>query len=134
MLVGFEHVGMTSRNMPRTLEFYCGLLGLTVAYSKSVDAGEIVFLNAGGGMLEIICPKAPHMDGFRDVPPYEAGMRHVTFAVTDVDAMFERLVAAGAPIVERPRPPIYPAMMKRVAFVRDPDGILVELVERAEGR
>ncbi len=108
--------------------------GLKVAFSKSVEGGEIAFLDTGSGMLEFISPKAPQMDPFRDVPPYEAGMRHLTFAVTNVDEMFERLVAFGAPVVERPRAAVYTAMVKRVAFVRDPDGTLVEIVERADGR
>lgn len=133
MLVGFEHVGMTSSNLDRTIDFYCGLLGLTLALRKRNPRGEMAFLDTGNGMLEVACPSAT-VTRSRDVPPHEAGMRHLTFAYTDVDAMVEKLEAAGIDILERPRPAVFTQMISRVAFVRDPDGIIVELIERAEDR
>ena len=119
--------------MDRTIAFYCGLLGLRLALRKTVDAGELAFLDAGGGMLEVVAPKGG-AGRFRDVPLSEAGMRHLTLAFTDVDAMVERLEAAGVEIAERPRNAYNPEIVRRVAFVRDPDGILVELIERSPDR
>jgi glyoxylase I family protein len=133
MLLGFEHVGMTVSDMDRAVEFYCGLMGLQLAHRRTTAGGELAFLNAGGGMLEIAAPTAK-AGRFRDVPHSEAGFRHITFAYDDVDGMVEMLEAAGVEIVERPRRAFNTEMIRRVAFVRDPDGILVELVERAEGR
>lgn len=133
MLLGFEHVGTTSGDMDRTIAFYCGLLGLRLALRKSVDAGELAFLDAGGGMLEVVAPKAG-AGRFRDVPMSEAGMRHLTFAFDNIDSMVETLEAAGVEIAERPRDAYNPEIVRRVAFVRDPDGVLVELVERAPDR
>ena len=133
-LIGFEHVGMTSSDLDRTIAFYCDLLGLTLAVRRQNEKGEMAFLDTGSGMLEIACPIAPRFSRSRDVPPHEAGMRHLTFAFTSVDAVFARLEAAGVEIVERPRPAFFTEMIKRVAFVRDPDGIIVELIERAEHR
>ena len=133
MLIGFEHVGMTCIDLDRTIAFYCDLLGLTLALRKSSDKGEMAFLDTGSGMLEIACPVAD-ITRSRDVPPHEAGMRHLTFAVTDVDAMAARLTAAGVEFFEGPRPAFFTEMLKRVAFCRDPDGIIIELVERVDGR
>ncbi len=133
MLLGFEHVGMTSGDMDRTIAFYCGRLGLTLRMRKANDIGEVAFLDAGGGMLEVIAPKAG-ATGFRDVPMSEAGMRHLTLAYDSVDAMFAKLEAAGVDVVERPRDAFNTEMIRRVAFIRDPDGIIVELIERAPGR
>lgn len=133
MLLGFEHIGTTSGDMDRTIAFYCGLLGLRLALRKSVDAGELAFLDAGGGMLEVVAPKGG-AGRFRDVPMSEAGMRHLTFAFDDVDAIIEKLEAAGVEIAERPRDAYNPEIVRRVAFVRDPDGMLVELIERATNR
>jgi glyoxylase I family protein len=133
MAIHFEHVGMTCGNLDRTIAFYCDLLGLTLALRKSSDNGEMAFLDTGNGMLEIACPRAD-ISRSRDVPPHEAGMRHLTFAVDSVDALFARLEAAGIDILERPRQAFFTEVIKRVAFVRDPDGIMVELVERADSR
>lgn len=133
MLIGFEHIGMTSGDMDRSIAFYRDLLGLTLRLRKANADNEVAFLDAGGGMLEIIAPKAG-AGRFRDVPMSEAGMRHLTLAYDSVDAMFDKLEAAGVEIVERPRDAHNKEMIRRVVFVRDPDGIIVELIERAEGR
>tara|TARA_R110000868_G_scaffold35150_1_gene126161 strand:+ start:2006 stop:2416 length:411 start_codon:yes stop_codon:yes gene_type:complete len=133
-LIGFEHVGMTASNAGRTIAFYCDLLGLRLALRKAQPNGDLLFLDAGGGMLEIMVPNIVDTTRSRDVQPGEAGMRHLTFAFTDVDAMLARLEAAGVEVVERPRNAHNTEMVKRVAFVRDPDGIIVELIERAENR
>lgn len=133
MAVSFEHVGMTCSDLDRTIAFYCGLLGLTVALRKNTERGEMAFLDTGSGMLEIACPQAD-VSHSRDVPPHEAGMRHLTFAVDSVDTLFAELEAAGVEVLERPRPAFFTEMIKRVAFVRDPDGIMVELIERADSR
>lgn len=133
MLIGFEHVGMTSGNLDRTIAFYCDLLGLTLALRKASDRGEMAFLDTGSGMLEVSCPKAD-ISRSRDVPPHEAGMRHLTFAFDSVDATIEKLEAAGVEVLEAPRPAFFTEMIQRVAFVRDPDGVIVELIERADHR
>jgi len=133
MAVSFEHVGMTSRDLDRTIAFYCDLLGLTLVLRKQTDRGQLAFLDTGNGMLEVASPLAD-IARSRDVPPHEAGMRHLTFAVEDLDAMVGRLETAGVEIIERPRNAVNTTLIRRLAFVRDPDGILVELVERAEGR
>lgn len=134
MLLGFEHVGMTVSDMDRAVAFYCGLLGLKLALRKPVDRGEIAFFDTGSGMLEVFAPLASTVDRFRDVPLHEAGLRHLTFAFSDIAEVLARLSAAGFEPIEGPRPARNTALLKQLAFVRDPDGILVELVERGEGR
>jgi len=134
MLLGFEHVGMTVSDMDRAVAFYCDLLGLRLALRKTVERGEIAFFDSGAGMLEVFAPASRMVDRFRDVPIHEAGLRHITFAFDDVDAKLAELDAAGVEIAERPRDAFNTEMIRRVAFVRDADGILVELIERAAGR
>ncbi|UYN99739.1 MAG: VOC family protein [Devosia sp.] len=133
MLIGFEHVGMTVSDMDRAIDFYCGLLGLTLRYRKRNAGGEVAFVDAGGGMLEMVAPDN-EVGRFRDVPTSEAGLRHVTLAYDNVDEMIALLQAKGVEIAERPRDAHNKAMISRVAFVRDPDGVLVELIERAADR
>lgn len=131
-LLGFEHIGMTSSDLDRTIAFYCGLLGFKLVLRKPQTKGEAAFLDAGGGMLEVFAPGP--VDATRDVPQDEAGIRHLTFAYSDIGAMIEKLAAADVEIIEQPRIAHNTEMFKRVSFVRDPDGIIVELVERADGR
>ena len=133
MLIGFEHIGTTSRDLDRTIAFYCDLLGFRLVLRKPQPSGDLAFLDAGGGMLEVFAP-ARDIAPARDVPPAEAGMRHLTLAVTSVDEMITQLETAGVEILERPRPANNTELIKRVAFVRDPDGVIVELIERADNR
>lgn len=134
MLLGFEHVGMTVSNLDRAVHFYCDLLGLRLALRKTIERGEVAFFDTGSGMLEVFAPHASTVDRFRDVPHHEAGLRHITFAYDSIDALFDTLEQAGIEIVERPRDAYNTEVIRRVAFIRDPDGILVELIERSAGR
>lgn len=129
MLLGFEHVGMQVSDLDATLGFYVNLVGLKLVLRKATDQGELAFLDAGGGMLEISAP-AGGLARAADVPDGQAGVKHLTFRVDDVDAAFARLDAAGVEVVGRPRATVHTEILRRTCFVRDPDGIVVELVER----
>jgi catechol 2,3-dioxygenase-like lactoylglutathione lyase family enzyme len=82
----------------------------------------------GHGRLELTRFHAPPGgDGDRDAPPNALGLRHVSFAVDDLDDILARLRARGTELVgevERYRD-IY-----RLCYVRGPEGIIVELAER----
>ncbi|MBP2449355.1 VOC family protein [Rhizobium leguminosarum] len=130
MLKSFEHVGMTVSDMDRTVDFYCGLLGLRLHLRKVMpDGGEIAFFDAGGGMLEILAPAGGAARAV-DVPEATAGLRHLTFLFENVDETFARLEKAGVEIKERPRLAINAEVLHKVAFPRDPDGIQIELAEK----
>lgn len=134
MLVGFEHIGMSVSDLDRSVAFYRDLLGLTVKLRKTQrNGGEVAFLEAGGGQLEIMAAPAGAAPA-TDLAMGTAGLRHITFAVDDVDETFRRLVASGVPPMEAPRDAYNTEMLRRIAFVRDPDGIAVELVERSPSR
>jgi len=131
-LVGFEHAGLTVADLDRTIDFYCGLLGLTLILRKPQATGELAFLDTGSGMLEIFCrPRAARAS---DVADGVSGVRHLTFAFDDVDAMVAKLAEAGVDIIEQPRAAHNRELIARVAFCRDPDGMQVELIERAASR
>jgi glyoxylase I family protein len=131
MLKSFEHVGMTVSDMDRAIEFYCTLLGLRLHLRKTAaDGSHVAFLDAGGGMLEIFAP-ANGAARAVDVPEGTAGLRHLTFLFRDIDETFAKLEKAGVEIKERPRLAVNREVLHKVAFLRDPDGILIELAERA---
>ena len=130
MLKGFEHIGMTVGNLDRSIEFYQGLLGLKLLLrKKQPNGGEVAFLDAGGGQLEMVQPPGPVAPA-RQVPQGEAGLRHITIAVDDIEAAYRQLMAAGVRSVEPPRNAFNKEMLAKVGFVLDPDGIVVELAQR----
>jgi glyoxylase I family protein len=132
MLKHFEHVGMTVSDLDRSLGFYVDLLGLNLVLRKPAPSGrgETAFLDAGGAMLEISAPAGPVSTPAREVRSDEAGLRHLSFTFEDIEATHARLVAAGVESVEPPRDAFNTEILSRVAFVRDPDGIVIELVQR----
>jgi glyoxylase I family protein len=131
-LVGFEHAGVTVADLDRSIAFYCGLLGLKLVLRKPQNVGELAFLDAGGGMLELF--GRPGAAPSVDVPVGTAGVRHLTFAFDDIDALVAELEAAAVEITERPRDAYNTELLRRVAFCRDPDGMQIELVERSRPR
>lgn len=130
MLKSFEHVGMTVSNMDRAVEFYCTLLGLRLHLRKTApDGSDLAFLDASGSMLEIFAPA----DGAAravDVPEGTSGLRHLTFLFKNIDETFAKLEKAGVELKERPRLAVNREVLHKVAFVRDPDGIVIGLAER----
>ncbi|MBI4921270.1 MAG: VOC family protein [Devosia nanyangense] len=130
MLVGFEHVGMTVSNLDRSIEFY-ELLGLRLRLRKrQPNGGEVAFMDAGGGQLEMGQPPGTVVTPARRPVKGEAGMAHLTLAVDDVDADYRALTEAGVVGMEAPRAAHNSEILSKVAFVLDPDGIVIELAER----
>lgn len=136
MLMNFEHVGMTVSDLDRTIRFYCDLIGMRLVVRRGTNGGgEVAFLEApGGAQLEMIRPPGDVARPARPISNAEVGIRHITFNFDDVDRTYGRLLAAGVTVIERPRDAIHKDMLSRVAFVLDPDGIVVELVQRSQER
>ncbi|WP_309082910.1 VOC family protein [Chelativorans sp.] len=129
MLKGFEHVGMTVRNIDRSLAFYVDLLGMELVVRRpGRDGDEVAFLSAGNCMLELVSPATGALLA-EDVAVGRAGVRHLTFCFDSVDDTYRRLEAAGVEMVERPRLAYNSDIVHKVAFCRDPDRLLIELTE-----
>ena len=124
----FSHVGMTVSSIDRSLAFYVDLLGLRLIDRRPGTRGdEVCFVEAGGFMLELIGPSTGALLA-EDVATGRAGLWHLTFRVDDVDAMTDAVRAQGIEIVEGPRGAHNQRIARRIAFCRDPDGILVEFL------
>ncbi len=119
-----DYVVLIVADLDRALAFYTGALGLDLQHR----AEQYAQMKAGTTRLSrytrdamaetlgtAIDPPAP------TAPAFELG-----FKVTDCDAAFADLVAGGAPAVVAPttRP-----WGQRTAYVRDPDGNLIELAQ-----
>jgi catechol 2,3-dioxygenase-like lactoylglutathione lyase family enzyme len=137
-----EHVGIVVDDIAAATAFFVEL-GLKLQGEASVEGGwvdrvvglddvraEIAMLETpdGNGRVELAkfhCPSGPGGDG--GAPANALGIRHVSFAVDDIDAVVAGLRARGAELVgevERYKD-IY-----RLCYVRGPEGIIVELAER----
>lgn len=129
-----DHVGLNVADLPAAVRWYREAFGFEVDLEGRVDAIELDFVmlrDADGGRLELL-HRPGSAPGLRAADAAEAalseGFGHVAFDVGGLDGVFARVVAMGAREVMAPRPSPEPGI--RMAFVADPEGNLVELLER----
>ncbi|WP_254525037.1 VOC family protein [Natrinema caseinilyticum] len=121
-----SHTALWVSDIDRTRAFYVDALGLRENWSFTGDDGvENVYI--GGDDAEFQFKYDP--DGGPAIDP--GTMAHVAVTVDSTDDALERLVDRADPPV-RMDPTTMADIGCRVAFVEDPDGYDVELVERLE--
>ena len=118
----YLHTMVRVRDLDASLRFYVEALGLREVRRRDVPQGRftLVFLAAPGS------PDAEVELTFNwDDEAYTGGRNfgHLAFEVDDIHAACERLQAHGVTINRPPRD-------GRMAFVRSPDGISVELLQK----
>ncbi|MFC6716996.1 VOC family protein [Natrialbaceae archaeon GCM10025810] len=121
------HTALWTDDLDETIEFYVDVLGLERTWGFTADDGvENVYVGTEDG-AELQFKYDP--DG--ESTPDPAGIDHLALGVDDTDAVFERVVEETGCEVE-----VEPTTMEdidvRVAFIRDPAGYVVELVEHLE--
>ena len=120
------HTALWVSDIERTRDFYVDALGLTENWSFTGDDGvENVYI--GGENAEFQFKHDP--DGGPEID--SGSMAHLAVGVDSTDETFERLLERADPPVET-EPTTMDEIGVRVAFVEDPDGYVVELVEELE--
>lgn len=126
----FLHTMIRVGNLNRSVRFYTELLGMTELRRRDVPDGKytLAFLgygtgNAeGGGEIELTYNYG--------VETYEHGTAfgHLAVAVPDVAAACERVRNGGGRVTREAGPVKFGTTV--IAFVEDPDGYKIELIER----
>jgi lactoylglutathione lyase len=119
-----DYLVLIVEDLDRALRFYTGVLGLRLGHRS----GEYAQLDTGATRLGLYTRRAmANILGMPlDAPAASAPGFEIGFKVADVDAAFSDLVARGA------LPAVAPSDRpwgQRTAYVRDPDGYLVELAQ-----
>lgn len=130
-----DHVGLNVADLGALEDWYVSAFGYVREFAARLDVFEldIVMLihPERGDRLELL-HRPGSRAGLRAETPPEAvltqGYGHLAFDVDGVDAAHDRLVALGARSVMSPRPSPEPGV--RMAFVSDPEGNLIELLDR----
>ena len=123
------HTMIRVRDLERSIDFYTRLLGMKLLRRKYYPSGKftLVFVGYGDEAKNAVVELTHNWD---QTEPYElgTGFGHLAIGVADVYGTCERLESEGVPI---PRPA---GPMKHggsvIAFVEDPDGYKIELIER----
>jgi lactoylglutathione lyase len=119
-----DYIVLIVQDLDRALHFYSRVLGLRLGHRS----GDYAQLDTGTTRLALYTRSAmaKTLSMSLDGPAANAPGFEIGFKVADVDAAFSELVACGAlPVV----PPTDRFWGQRTAYVRDPDGHLVELAQ-----
>jgi lactoylglutathione lyase len=122
----YLHTMVRVKDLDAALDFYCGKLGLVEVRRHDVPAGRftLVFLAAPEDADN---PDAPQVELTYNYDPEDYGggrnFGHLAYEVEDIYAACQRLADRGVTINRPPRD-------GRMAFVRSPDGISVELLQK----
>ena len=126
----YLHSMVRVADLNASLRFYCDHLGLVEARRIDNEGGRftLVFLCAPDDLERARVDQAPMVELTHNWDPeaYGPGARnfgHLAYAVDDIYAACERLQRGGVTISRPPRD-------GRMAFVRSPDGISVELLQK----
>jgi catechol 2,3-dioxygenase-like lactoylglutathione lyase family enzyme len=134
----FCHLVLGVTDMARALGFYRDLLGMDIVFdqlisgepfdavlhAKQQQQGRVVGGLIGGLMVELLSlggtpsPTTPTKPGI-------VGIQNISLSVTDLDATYRSIVAAGYEPDQKP----FAIDRVRMFFVKDPDGTPVEFIE-----
>jgi glyoxylase I family protein len=132
-VTGLDHTGLNVGDLEAAGEFYARAFGFEAELRFELPDGirGAMLRLPDGGRLELF-ERPGSAPGPAPASPIAAlatrGYGHFALRAPDIDVLFARALEAGASERVSPRPSPQPGV--RFAFVADPEGNLVELVER----
>jgi lactoylglutathione lyase len=127
----FVHTSIRTSNMDRSIDFYTRLLGLTLVNRREIpqNNAEIAFLRdpqAKGSVLELTFYRKQKK--FIQADYEDRVFDHIAFEVEDMKKTIAAMRNEKVTITDEPFK-LSPTG-STIAFVEDPDGTLIELIER----
>ena len=126
-LLGIHHIAIICSNYRKSLAFYVEVLGFRVLaehYRAERDSYKTDLALDGRYVIELFSfPDPPP----RVTGPEAAGLRHLAFAVVDLEGAVRELEEKG---IEHESVRVDPFTGRRFAFFKDPDGLPIEFYER----
>jgi methylmalonyl-CoA epimerase len=135
MLDRIDHIGVAVEDLDAAIALYEGALGMPLVHRETVEEQgvEAVLLDVGDGHVELLAPLGPDTPVGKFLAKKGAGLHHVAYAVSDIEATLAKLAEQGVELIDsEPRTGIRDS---RVAFVhpRSTGSVLTEIVQPAEG-
>lgn len=123
------HTMLRVGNLEKSLDFYCGILGMKLLRQKDYPGGQFTLAFVGYG------DEADHtvleLTYNWGVEKYNLGdaYGHIAIGVEDIYATCEEIKARGGKVTREPGPMKHGTTI--IAFVEDPDGYRVELIQQS---
>jgi catechol 2,3-dioxygenase-like lactoylglutathione lyase family enzyme len=142
-IIAADHTGITVTNLERSVAFWQDVLGFELSHRAhhtgdlasevtGVPGAEIsiAVLKGYGHKIELLEYLAPANRKNVDLRPCDVGSVHVALMVDNLDAVLSTIAASGWRAAGEPQTlNTGPNTGKRVVYVRDPDGITIELMQ-----
>ncbi|TAN59986.1 MAG: lactoylglutathione lyase [Magnetospirillum sp.] len=125
----FLHTMIRVGDLDRSIDFYTRLLGMKLLRRQDYPEGRFTLAFVGYGA------EADHtvieLTHNWDTASYDlgGGFGHLALGMADIHGACTRLAAEGAKIVRAPGPMMHGSTV--IAFVEDPDGYRIELIQRS---
>lgn len=130
----FAHCMIRVSDLDRSLRFYLGLLGMRLLRREDYPDGRFTLAFVGFGdepqapSIELTCNWDQH------AYTHGSAFGHLALEVEALEATCQRLAAAGVPVPRAPGPMRHHSSDRKepeiIAFVEDPDGYRIELLQR----
>jgi catechol 2,3-dioxygenase-like lactoylglutathione lyase family enzyme len=132
MIRSIDHIGILTDNLQESIEFYTDVLGFSISAKMEMDeiGLSIVFVEKNGSKIELM--------GLKNVPERAEDIKiqlgdrvlpindHISFSVDDIEATVTQLKGKN---VTFEMDPIELEGGMKLACLKDPGGVLIELVE-----
>ncbi len=128
----YLHTMVRIANIEQSLDFYCNKLGLAEVRRVESQQGRftLIFLAAPEDLDAARETRAPCIElTYNWDPEAYAGGRnfgHLAYQVDDIHAFCDKVMKAGVVVNRPPRD-------GRMAFIRSPDGISIEILQKGDG-
>jgi glyoxylase I family protein len=121
-----DHIAITVNNLDESIPFYRDVLGFQVGkqFERKEWKGKACFLHKSNFAIELWEFEGGKENDLGDIKM--KGLRHLAFEVEDMDDAVKELRAKGVDV----REPQEGKTVKKFTFFEDPDGVVLELVER----
>ena len=124
------HTMLRVKDLTKSISFYTETLGMQLIRKQDFPDGKfkLAFVGYGAEDSNTVIELTHNWDQY-DSYDLGEGYGHIALGVPDIQSTCKDLRAAGANIVREPGPMKHGTTV--IAFVEDPDGYKIELIERS---
>ena len=122
------HTMIRVGDLDRSIQFYTGVLGMKLFSRKDYPGGKFTLAFVGYGAEPDAGSIELTYNWDRSEYSHGDGFGHIALGVDDIATTCDRIAERGGQVVRPPGPMKHGTTV--IAFVKDPDGYMIELIER----